>query len=106
MLCSIFILVTNPAEQHNMAPLKQSSEANKPSQRDESSLVRFEKFQGRLPFTRSPLLQVSPVQCAQSRYFIATPFMSFSRENFAERSRENRTELAATAEPLCGGTRT
>jgi hypothetical protein len=69
----IFILVTNLAEQHKMVTLKQSSEANQLTWRDESSLVRFENFQGRLLFTRSPLQQVSPVQCVQSRYFIATP---------------------------------
>jgi hypothetical protein len=56
-----------------MVTLKQSSEANQLIYRDEPSLDRFEKVQDRLPFTRSPLLQISPVQCAQSRYFIATP---------------------------------
>jgi hypothetical protein len=62
MRCSIFILVTNLAKQHNMVTLKQSSEANQMTWTDKSSLVR-------LPFTRSPLLQVSLVQCAQPRYF-------------------------------------
>jgi hypothetical protein len=73
LLCSIFILITSPTEQHNMVTLKQSSEANQLTQRDKSSLIRFEKLQGRLPITRSPLLQVSTVQCTQSRYFIAAP---------------------------------
>jgi hypothetical protein len=35
--CSIFILVTN---EHNMATLKQSSEANQLTERDETSLVQ------------------------------------------------------------------
>jgi hypothetical protein len=64
--CSIFILVTNPAEQHNMVTLKQSSEATNwhRETRDESSLVRFEKLQGGLPITRAPLQQVPTVDCA------------------------------------------
>jgi hypothetical protein len=45
----------------------------KPTYTDESSLVLFEKLQIRLPITRSPLLQVSTVECAQSRCFIAAP---------------------------------
>jgi hypothetical protein len=39
LCCSILILVTNLAEQHNMVTLKQSSEANQLTKRDESSLV-------------------------------------------------------------------
>jgi hypothetical protein len=76
MRSSIFILVTNLAEQHNMVTLKQSSDANQLTQRDKPSLVRFEKVQGRLPFTCFPLLQASPVQCTQSHYFITRPRIS------------------------------
>lgn len=42
--CSIFILFTDLAEQHNMVTFKQSSEANQLIQWDESSLVWFEKL--------------------------------------------------------------
>jgi hypothetical protein len=56
-----------------MVTIKQNSEPNQLTYSEKSSLVRFEKVQGRLPFTRSSLLQVSPVQCVQSRYFIVTP---------------------------------
>jgi hypothetical protein len=45
------------------------------------SIVPFEKVQGLLPFGRSPLLEVSPVQCAQSRYFIATSRISYSKQD-------------------------
>jgi hypothetical protein len=51
---------------HTQAKLR-----GKPTDKERwSSLVWFEKVQGRLPFTCSPLLQVSPVQCTQSCYFI------------------------------------
>jgi hypothetical protein len=51
----------------------QTKLGGKPTDTDESNLVRFEKVQGRLPFTRSSLLHASLVQCAQSCYFLATP---------------------------------
>jgi hypothetical protein len=71
MHCSIFIVGTNPTEQHNTNTLKEKSKTNQLMQRDDFSLVRFDNFQGRLNLP-PPLVQVSPIQCAKSRYLIAT----------------------------------
>jgi hypothetical protein len=78
MSYSTFILVMNPAEQHNAVTLKAPTQTNWDSV--EPSLVRFEKLQSRSSFTRSPLLQVSPAVCAQSFYLIATS--SILSQNF------------------------
>jgi hypothetical protein len=85
MRCPVFTLFTNPAEQHNTVTLMQCPEANQLIRRDESSLLRFMKLQGRLPFSRPPLLQVSPVECAQSRYLIATPRTSRRQHDVRDR---------------------
>jgi hypothetical protein len=70
---SISTLRTSNAEQHNTVTLKQSSEANTTGIKRRVSLVRFEKYQGRLSLARSSLLQVSKAECAQSRHLTATP---------------------------------
>jgi hypothetical protein len=66
----------NPAEQHIKITLKQSS-TNQLIQRDKSSLIWFEKLQGRLPCIWFPFLQVSPVKCTQSPYLITHLVMYF-----------------------------
>jgi hypothetical protein len=70
--CSILILVTNPVEQHNAVTLKRNSKANQLIQRNESRLVRHEKFQVRIIFARSPFPAASTVRRAQSLYLIDT----------------------------------
>jgi hypothetical protein len=55
---------------NNTVTLEENSDADQLI--ESPSLVRFEKLQGRLAFTRSPLLHASPVECAQSRHLIAT----------------------------------
>jgi hypothetical protein len=47
---------------------------------DRPSLVRFKELQGRLPFIRSPLLQISLVEYTQSHYLTATPHTSSTRQ--------------------------
>jgi hypothetical protein len=83
MRCSIFtysrIRQKNTTQSHSNKAQRQTN-----WHRDESNLFWFEKIQGRLPFTHSPLLQVSPhlvydSKCSILQYFHCRDAIRYSQ---------------------------